>query len=400
MKSPVDWSLTSKITMAFWLVMVLFFLARLQSLQSLLKLSDTSTVLARAAEMEALLHETVVRVMTLETAELGFVLTGESAALANRPRAEAVLSSRLRHLRVVVSESPALQSRFAPLETAVSNRLALGRQLVEARRAQGLAAAERLVQEGNLPIATHRVRQAAEEFKRDEEALRRQRLREVDKRLQHRLLTFSLFTAFEFGLLTLAYSVVSLYTRERSRREKALYEDGQVRAAIIATQYDITAIQPDLEQVMKLIVQRTQDLTRAQGASIELVEGEDLVVRAAGGEAVSFSGRRFPRAESLAGLAVETDEILVCEDAAQEQRKDRDVFRKAGFRSMIVVPLHHEGERIGALRLVWTKPATFGEREIQTMVLMSGFLSAAMVNATRLADHRRRERDSASPSPS
>jgi CHASE3 domain sensor protein/putative methionine-R-sulfoxide reductase with GAF domain len=396
-KSPAEWSLAAKISTAFWLAMVLLFLARLQSLQSLLKLTDTSTLLARNAEVMSLLDETVALVANVESAEFAFVLTGDPAGMTNRPRDEVIVRSKLGFLRDAVSDVREQMTRFTAFEAVVTNRLALGRQLLELRQQQGLEPAQRMVQSGALQLATGNLRQIVGDLKREEDDLLRTRRNEVQGRFQHRMLAFSFFTAFEFLLLTLAYYLVSLYTRERTRREKSLYEDGQLRAAVIATQYDIAAIQPDLERVMKLIVQRTQDLTRAEGALMEIVDGDDLVVRAASGGAASFGGRRLPRVESLSGLSVDTDEILVCDDTAKDARKDRDVFRKAGFRSMIVVPLHHEGERIGVLRLVSKQPSTFGEKEIQTMVLMSGFLSAAVVNATRLAHDRIRDQASGMP---
>ena len=59
---------------------------------------------------------------------------------------------------------------------------------------------------------------------------------------------------------------------ERKRAENALRLDGERFSAIIATQYDIATAERDLPAIMELIVARTQSLTGASGAILQLVE--------------------------------------------------------------------------------------------------------------------------------
>ena len=66
--------------------------------------------------------------------------------------------------------------------------------------------------------------------------------------------------------------------------EQELQEKATRLERIIATQRDIAAAASgDLEQVMQVIVERAQALTRAEGAMIHLIEGDDVVTRAACG---------------------------------------------------------------------------------------------------------------------
>src|SRR6516164_10715563 len=74
-------------------------------------------------------------------------------------------------------------------------------------------------------------------------------------------------------------------TLELTRANKALRDDAERLSAIIATQHDIATAGHDFMTVMRLIAERTQKLTRASGAVIELAELDELVYRVATGTA-------------------------------------------------------------------------------------------------------------------
>lgn len=65
---------------------------------------------------------------------------------------------------------------------------------------------------------------------------------------------------------------------------------------------------------MALIVDRVQELTHADGSVIEMVEGDELVYRAANGVAAPYVGLRLNIATSLSGRSVKTGEIICCTD--------------------------------------------------------------------------------------
>jgi signal transduction histidine kinase len=60
---------------------------------------------------------------------------------------------------------------------------------------------------------------------------------------------------------------------------------------------------------------------------------------------------------------------------------DREACRKVGLRSMIVVPLHHNGRAVGVLKVLSTGPSAFAERDARALQLMAGLIGAAMSNA-------------------
>jgi signal transduction histidine kinase len=155
-------------------------------------------------------------------------------------------------------------------------------------------------------------------------------------------------------------------------------------AAIIAVQHEVATAGLDLDRVMNLICGRTQTLTRATGATVELVEGDELVYCAATGSAAPHVGLRLKVGASLVGLCHRTGQLTRCDDSESDDRVDREACRKVGLRSMIVVPLRRAGVGVGVLKVLSTQPAAFGEAEAQTLQLMAGLLGACMGNAAEL----------------
>src|SRR6185369_10554343 len=109
--------------------------------------------------------------------------------------------------------------------------------------------------------------------------------------------------------------------------------------AIIQTQTEIAKLGLDLGAMMELVAEHIQLLTNAQGAIVELVEGDEMVYRAAAGMAGSQLGLRLKREGSLSGLAVASGEILHCRDSETDPRVDLAACRRVGVRSMVVAPL-------------------------------------------------------------
>ena len=153
--------------------------------------------------------------------------------------------------------------------------------------------------------------------------------------------------------------------------------------AIIATQTEIARLGLDLGSVMALVAERAQTITHASGAVVELVEGDDMVYRAVAGDAAGMLGVRLKRNASLSGLCVESAETLRCDDSDVDPRVDREACRRVGLRSMVVVPLIHEGGAVGVLKVCSPAVAAFDDGDSRVLALMSELIAAAMFHATR-----------------
>ncbi|HKN78365.1 MAG TPA: sensor domain-containing diguanylate cyclase [Lysobacter sp.] len=153
---------------------------------------------------------------------------------------------------------------------------------------------------------------------------------------------------------------------------------------VIRTQTEIARLGHDLGSVMDLVAERTQQLTGADGAVVELAEDADMVYRAATGSATAHLGMRLARDNSLSGLCIAAGAPLNCVDSETDPRVNVEACRKIGLRSMIVVPLHHHNTVVGVLKVLSSRPNKFDDDDLHLLGLMSGLIAAAMFHATRL----------------
>lgn len=149
---------------------------------------------------------------------------------------------------------------------------------------------------------------------------------------------------------------------------------------IITTQCQLAAAELDLGAFMKLVVDRIDTLTPAAGSVVELVEGDDMVYRAASGVAAKHIGLRLNRNTSISGFCVKSQQSLRCDDTHTDDRVDRATCDRLGIRSMVVAPLFHEGLAVGVLKAMAAKPNAFSERDMQTLQLMAGLIGSAIAH--------------------
>lgn len=152
---------------------------------------------------------------------------------------------------------------------------------------------------------------------------------------------------------------------------------------IIRMQADIARQGLDLGGVMQLVCQHAGTLCQAGGAVVELAEEADMVYRAASGIAAGQLGLRLQRAGSLSGLCVAQDQILQCDDAEHDERVDRAACRKVGLRSMLVVPLRHEQQTVGVLKVMSGQTHAFGTQHAELLGLLSELIGAALYHAVQ-----------------
>ncbi|MEG3989779.1 diguanylate cyclase [Microcoleus sp. S28C3] len=165
---------------------------------------------------------------------------------------------------------------------------------------------------------------------------------------------------------------------DRKQAEAALQQEFERLSIVIATQQKIAIHNPNLDAVMAVIAERTQDLTRADGAVIEILEGDELVYRAASGIATPYIGLRIKVGTSLSGKCIATGQIMLCEDSETDARVNRAACERIGIRSMVVVPLFYQDDRVGVLKVLSATPSAFTESDIQTLQLMAGFLASSL----------------------
>ncbi|MBY0277685.1 sensor domain-containing diguanylate cyclase [Candidatus Binatia bacterium] len=165
-------------------------------------------------------------------------------------------------------------------------------------------------------------------------------------------------------------------TRSSTSRDQRL-------RAIIETQRVINAASVDPIDVMRVVAERAQELTGASAGIVELADGDDMVYRAATGDAASQIGLRLGIATSLSGLAVRSRSVLHSSDTELDQRVDRIACRRVGARSMVVVPLLDGDQALGVLKVMSGEPHAFDDDDIDTLEMMATFIATSLRNAQR-----------------
>ena len=159
-------------------------------------------------------------------------------------------------------------------------------------------------------------------------------------------------------------------------------------ARVLAAMDAIAGAALDADALSAVGAERAMQVTGAQGAVVELVDGEELVYAAGAGTAFAHRGLRLPAGASLSGACVGSGEVLVCDDTDLDARVDREACRRIGARSMVLVPLQHSGRTSGALKVVSGVPGAFDQGDVDALRLMAGLLGAGLGQALESSAHR------------
>ena len=168
-------------------------------------------------------------------------------------------------------------------------------------------------------------------------------------------------------------------TASKQAEESAL-RDAETRTGIVRTQQEIAALDLDLDlnAVMTIMAERARALTHAGGGLIELLEGDDIVCRAASGESARQMGTRLRLDGSLSGLAIARNEVLLCEDAQTDPRVDRELSHAVHARSVIAAPLRAGAQVIGVLKVTSQHAHAFSLRDVTNLQILVESLGATI----------------------
>ncbi|OJV65652.1 MAG: GGDEF domain-containing protein [Clostridiales bacterium 38-18] len=155
---------------------------------------------------------------------------------------------------------------------------------------------------------------------------------------------------------------------------------------IISIQTEIAQLGSDLTSIMNLVTKRAGQLTTSAGASVELIQEDELVYSAVSGGAEAFLGLRIPIGNSLSGQCIHLKMPLVSHDIEIDERVNKEACRKIGIRSMIVLPLIFKGSVVGILKVFSGEVDHYKEEDSKILELMTGLIAAAMYTAMQTED--------------
>ncbi|WP_042167673.1 sensor domain-containing diguanylate cyclase [Paenibacillus gorillae] len=127
----------------------------------------------------------------------------------------------------------------------------------------------------------------------------------------------------------------------------------------------------DLKLFMQTICDRMCLLTDADGSTIEMLAGDEMVYAAVSGTLQPHLGIRIKKNGSLSGLCVTEKEIMYSPDTQQDDRVDKAATMRVGARSMVCVPLFDSNTAVGVLKVISGRTDAFSSRDIETLQLLS-----------------------------
>lgn len=167
---------------------------------------------------------------------------------------------------------------------------------------------------------------------------------------------------------------------ERWGAEDKLRDLAAQHAVLIAAQQE-TVGGGNLDALLGAVVHRAREITGADGAVVEMVEGDTLVYRAASGDMTPHLGLRLSLGASYSGRCVREGQPLSCPDAEADPSLDQILLRRLGIRAFIVVPLLYGGRAVGVLKATSSHPYAFGDDTVTLLQLMGSVLVAALSGA-------------------
>ena len=150
---------------------------------------------------------------------------------------------------------------------------------------------------------------------------------------------------------------------------------------IVETQKLLNSVSLDHDQIMKVVTERAHVITAADGAIVELAEGDEMVYRAVTGLPATWIGLRLRVSSSLSGRCLRLGVPLRCVDTEYDARVDRAATRQLGIRSMVVVPLLSGDTPVGVLKVISTEPDHFSESDVEVLQELADFIAESLQHA-------------------
>ena len=170
---------------------------------------------------------------------------------------------------------------------------------------------------------------------------------------------------------------------ERARMEEELTRHAREMTLLHSIAVAVAG-ETDLDMILRETLSRLATVLDFTGGLIALVEGDDLVVRAAHNPLVSDShGNRRPRGVGLGWLVVERGEPILSNDVASDPRRGHFPSSRKLPGSYLAIPLVWHGKPFGLLQLVAEAAGAFRHTDLLLLQTVGTIISGPIELATR-----------------
>jgi len=174
---------------------------------------------AHTLEVRRSLDELLGAIVTAETNERGFALTGKQSYVDQYDYAAAEARSRLKALRELIADNAEQQQRLQRAQAEIDRKFEFMDRVIGAYRRGGVAAAQRLIERGEGAATMEAVRNAIGDLDREENRLLALRNADATRSVAAAIAGLAVFT---LGILVLATAVFYFIRREIAVREQTI----------------------------------------------------------------------------------------------------------------------------------------------------------------------------------
>ena len=154
---------------------------------------------------------------------------------------------------------------------------------------------------------------------------------------------------------------------------------------IVETQHQIQVRQLDLASALSLVAERLAEIGRAAGAAVGVLDGRKVRYKAAIGSMTLPLGTEVAMEKSLCVACLRTGQVIRAADVDTEFLLDIEECHRRGIKSMIAVPVYHDGGIAGGIELYYDGNQTFNEQDVHTCQLMAGLVTEALARDEELS---------------
>lgn len=355
------------------------------------KVSNIRAISNRSAEA----RETVSKIRSIkalitdtESAQLGYILTGNKDYLDPYLETSQEVPRQLDSFRESIADQPDQIRRFLSLKENVEAKLKELSMTIDLKNNKGTAAAVAVVNTNSGLRWMNEIRRITKEMDDDQQRQVAERNREMNDIINSSTYAVQLSSSFALLLTITCFALLIRHNRDRTKAEQSLREANkileshqQVLSKIISIQEKVAAAGNSTSDIMRLTVQHSMGLTGADGAAIELVDGDELVYSYTNGTAMRLLGARTRQKDSFSSQSLQLGQVLVCNDSEMDPRLNLENCRKVNSRSIIAVPLKRGNTVIGVLKNYSANSFQFKEEQQKALFLINGFMSSAFGQA-------------------
>ena len=131
------------------------------------------------------------------------------------------------------------------------------------------------------------------------------------------------------------------------------------------------------ESILRATTDAARVLTGADGTALALRTNGVIVCRARSGEIAPELWAPLNIESGISGACLRSATILICNDAATDQRVDHEACFSLGVRSIVVVPLRGAMGIAGIMEVFATRAYAFGSEQINSLRVLAEIVEAA-----------------------